>query len=67
MSAFWTATGESYLNSVPKAKVIEAVREGAGAEAAAGLEGLKKPEAVALAQQRLQGTRWLPPVLRANG
>jgi ParB family chromosome partitioning protein len=67
MSAFWTATGESYLNSVPKAKVVEAVREGAGAEAAAGLEGLKKGEAVALAEQRLQGTRWLPPVLRAKG
>lgn len=66
MSEFWMPTSESYLNSVPKAKVIEAVREGAGAEAAAGLEGLKKGEAVALAQQRLQGTRWLPTVLRAK-
>jgi ParB family chromosome partitioning protein len=67
MSNWWAATSESYLNSVPKAKVIDAVREGAGAEAAAGLEGLKKSEAVAQAQQRLQGTRWLPPVLRAKG
>ncbi|NML17042.1 ParB/RepB/Spo0J family partition protein [Azohydromonas caseinilytica] len=67
MSHWWMATGENYLNSVPKAKVIEAVREGAGAEAASGLEGLKKGDAVALAQQRLQGKRWLPPVLRAKG
>ncbi|WP_156901614.1 hypothetical protein [Azohydromonas australica] len=66
MADWWEPTAESYLLSVPKAKVIDAVREGAGAEAAADLEGLKKPEAVALAQQRLQGTRWLPPVLRAK-
>jgi ParB family chromosome partitioning protein len=67
MADWWEPTAESYLLSVPKAKVIDAVREGAGAEAATGLEGLKKPEAVALAQQRLQGKRWLPPVLRAKG
>ncbi|WP_157118847.1 hypothetical protein [Azohydromonas lata] len=67
MADWWEPTAESYLLSVPKAKVIEAVREGAGAEAAAGLEGLKKPEAVTLAQQRLHGKRWLPPVLRAKG
>ncbi|MDZ5459269.1 hypothetical protein [Azohydromonas lata] len=67
MGDWWEPTAESYLNAVPKAKVVDAVREAAGAEAAAGLEGLKKGEAVALAQQRLQGTRWLPPVLRAKG
>ncbi|WP_198320989.1 ParB/RepB/Spo0J family partition protein [Azohydromonas aeria] len=66
MSDFWQADAH-YLGAVPKAKIIDAVREGAGAEAAAGLEGLKKGEAVALAQQRLQGTRWLPPVLQAKG
>jgi ParB family chromosome partitioning protein len=67
MADWWEPTAKSYLSAVPKAKVAEAVREGAGAEAAAGLEGLKKGEAVALAQQRLQGKRWLPPVLRAKG
>jgi ParB family chromosome partitioning protein len=67
MADWWEPTAQSYLLSVPKTKVIDAVREGAGAEAAASLEGLKKPEAVALAQQRLQGKRWLPPVLRAKG
>ncbi|WP_084267430.1 ParB/RepB/Spo0J family partition protein [Azohydromonas lata] len=67
MADWWEPTAESCLNSVPKAKVVDAVHEAAGAEAAASLEGLKKGEAVALAQQRLQGTRWLPPVLRAKG
>lgn len=66
MSNWWTPDAH-YLNAVPKAKLIEAVREGAGAKAAAGLEGLKKGEAVALAQQQPQGRRWLPSVLRANG
>jgi ParB family chromosome partitioning protein len=65
MADYWVPDTH-YLSAVPKAKVVEAVREAAGAEAAAGLEGLKKGEAVALAQQRLQGTRWLPPVLRAK-
>ncbi len=67
MANYWEASGESYLNSVPKAKVVDAVREAAGAAAAAALEGLKKGEAVAQAQQQLQGKRWLPPVLRAKG
>ena len=66
MSHWWEPTAEGYLNSVPKAKVVDAVRQAAGAEAAAGIEGLKKGEAVALAEQRLQGTRWLPPVLRTR-
>jgi hypothetical protein len=66
MSDWWVPDAH-YLGAVSKAKIVDAVREGAGAEAAAGLEGLKKSEVVALAAQRLQGTRWLPAALRAEG
>jgi ParB family chromosome partitioning protein len=67
MSAWWEPTQQTYLGGVPKAKIIEAVREAAGAAAAASLEGLKKDAVIAQAQRQLEGKRWLPPALRAKG
>ena len=51
MRGCWTATAEGYLGRVPKALILDAVREGAGASAAA----------------RLAGTGWLPAVLHIPG
>ena len=60
-------TYTSYLGTVPKAKVPQAVREAVCTEAAVSLEGLKKGALIAQAQRHLHGNRWLPSMLRAKG
>ena len=63
----WTPTEASYLGRVPKALILEAVREGAGADAAHRIAGTKKPIMVAEAAALLDGTGWLPAVLQVPG
>ncbi len=63
----WTATKDSYLDRVPKAMILDAVREGAGAGVANRIAGSKKEIMVADAEQMLAGTGWLPAVLRVPG
>ncbi len=63
-SAGWTPTGESYLARITKARILEAVREAKGDEAADRIASLKKPEMIAAAEELLDGTGWLPEVLR---
>ncbi|MEJ8816127.1 hypothetical protein WKW77_34105 [Variovorax ureilyticus] len=63
MADWWNPTPERYLRHVPKAKMIAAVTEGCGAQAAQPLEKMKKDEAVKAAAQ-LEGKRWLPSTLR---
>ena len=60
----WAPTGESYLAHVTKARILEAVREAKGDGAADRIAGLKKPDMVAAAEELLEGTDWLPEVLR---
>lgn len=64
MADWWQPTANSYLASVPAPRRIQAVREAAGEEAAAGLEGLKKADMIAAAEGHLGGRRWLPALLR---
>jgi ParB family chromosome partitioning protein len=64
MTVDWSATAASYLARVTKARILEAVTEAAGAEAASAISGLKKPEMVAAAEPLIVGTGWLPPLLR---
>ena len=64
MVDWWTPTATSYLQQVPKARIVEAVTEAVSAEAGAALAKLKKGEAVAKADAQLAGTRWLPRALR---
>ena len=65
MRTSWTATKDSYLGRVPKALIVDAVREGAGTRAAGQIVGSKKEVMVAEAEQLLVGTGWLPSILRA--
>lgn len=65
MADWWQPTQASYLNAVPKAKVLEAVTEAVSAEEAATLAGLKKDALVGAAERKLEGKRWLPKPLRA--
>jgi ParB family chromosome partitioning protein len=62
--AGWTATGDSYLGRVTKARILEAVREAKGEDAADRIAGLKKAEMVTAAEDLLVGTGWLPDPLR---
>ena len=66
MADWWAPTATSYLQQVPKARIVEAVSMAVSVEAAAGLAKLKKGEAVAKAEALLAGTRWLPEALRAR-
>ena len=63
-AAGWAPTGESYLARVTKARILEAVREAKGENASDRIAGLKKPEMIAAAEELLDGTGWLPEVLR---
>jgi ParB family chromosome partitioning protein len=66
MTRTWTVSAESYLGRVTKARIVEAVREGAGEAAAARLDGMKKAETVDAAAHALAETGWLPPLLRTK-
>ena len=67
MRQCWTATKESYLGRVPKALILDAVREGAGASVAGRIASAKKEVMVADAAQLLDGKGWLPAMLRVPG
>ena len=67
MRAWWTATAESYLSHVSKARILEIVREAVSPEVAATLTDLKKGALAAAAERRLAGTGWLPPLLQNAG
>lgn len=64
MADWWAATPESYLDLVPKAKLIQAVTETVGATFAGEMVKMKKPEAIVYAAKHLFGHRWLPVALR---
>jgi ParB family transcriptional regulator, chromosome partitioning protein len=56
----------SYFRHVPKASILETVREAVTPEAADNLAKLKKDSLAAEAEQRLANTGWLPEMLRAS-
>lgn len=66
-AAGWTPTADAYLARVTKARILEAVREAKGEDAAVRIAGLKKPEMAAAAENLLAGTGWLPEPLRTPG
>jgi ParB family chromosome partitioning protein len=60
----WHPTAANYLGRVPKARILEAVREAKGESAAQLLDHLKKEEMAKEAERLLDGTGWLPEALR---
>jgi ParB family chromosome partitioning protein len=64
MSRYWQPTVASYLGRVGKDRICDAVREGAGEDAAGQITGLKKQAMAARAETLLTGKAWLPPLLR---
>ncbi|HVZ06591.1 ParB/RepB/Spo0J family partition protein [Rhodopila sp.] len=63
-TAGWRPTVENYLGRVPKRRILEAVREGAGERAAQLIDHLKKGDMAKEAERLLADTGWLPEPLR---
>ncbi len=63
-AAGWTATADNYLGRVPKARILEAVREAKGEPATQLIDHLKKADMAREAERLLAGTGWLPEPLR---
>jgi ParB family chromosome partitioning protein len=66
MADWWQPTAEGYLNHVPKAQIITALKEAGPELASGGVESMKKDALVTAAASRLAGTRWLPEPLRRS-
>jgi ParB family chromosome partitioning protein len=62
--AGWRPTVATYLGRVTKARILEAVREAKGEQAAQLIEDLKKADMAREAERLLDGTGWLPEPLR---
>jgi ParB family chromosome partitioning protein len=62
--AGWRPTVAAYLGRVTKARILEAVREAKGEQAAQLIEDLKKADMAREAERLLDGTGWLPEPLR---
>lgn len=67
MRRWWGVTAEGYLARVPKALILEAVREGADGDAAHRLRDARKEAMVRDAAALLDGKGWLPRALRVPG
>ncbi|MBY0611317.1 MAG: ParB/RepB/Spo0J family partition protein [Beijerinckiaceae bacterium] len=63
----WVPTVDAYLGRVTKARILSAITEARGEEAANRIAHMKKGEMAATAQELLAGTGWLPEVLRTRG
>ena len=64
VDAGWRPTVDNYLGRVTKPRILEAVREGAGDQAAQLIDHLKKGDMAKEAERLLADTGWLPEPLR---
>jgi ParB family chromosome partitioning protein len=60
----WRPTVDNYLGRVPKARILEAVREAKGEHAAQLIDHLKKQDMAREAERLLADADWLPEALR---
>ena len=67
VEAGWRPTVGNYLGRVTKARILEAVREGAGERAAQLIDHMKKGDMAKEAERLLADTGWLPEPLRLSG
>ncbi len=64
VEAGWRPTIDNYLGRVTKPRILEAVREGAGEQAAGLIDHLKKGDMAKEAERLLADSGWLPEPLR---
>ena len=65
--AGWAPTAENYLGRVTKGRILEAVREAKGEQAAQLIDHLKKGDMAKEAERLLANTGWVPEPLRTPG
>ncbi|WLE00437.1 ParB/RepB/Spo0J family partition protein (plasmid) [Agrobacterium leguminum] len=65
VEAGWTPTVDNYLGRVTKAHILQAVREAKGGQSVQLIDHLKKPDMAREAARLLEGSGWLPEVLRS--
>jgi ParB family chromosome partitioning protein len=65
--AGWSPSVDNYFGRVTKARILDAVREVKGEQAAQLIDHLKKGEIAESAQELLAGSGWLPEPLRTPG
>jgi len=65
--AGWTPTAANYLGRVTKGRILEAVREAKGEQAAQLIDHLKKGDMAKEAERLLADTGWVPEPLRTPG
>lgn len=63
----WRPTVGNYLGRVTKPRILQAVREGVGEQAAQLIDHLKKADMAKEAERLLADSRWLPEPLRLAG
>jgi hypothetical protein len=66
-AAGWSPTVDNYLGRVTKARILQAVREAKGEQAAQLMDHLKKGDMAERAEELLGGSGWLPEPLRTPG
>jgi ParB family transcriptional regulator, chromosome partitioning protein len=66
MTTYWQPTAASYFNRISRERIVEAVREGASAQAADNVARMKKPAMAEAAEAALAGKGWLPAILRGG-
>ena len=64
VSAGWKPTVGNYFGRVTKARIVQAVREGAGERAAQLIDHMKKGDMAKEAERLLSDSGWLPEPLR---
>jgi len=63
-AAGWSPTVDNYLGRVPRARILEAVREAKGDASVQLIDHLRKPDMAKEAERLLAGTGWVPEPLR---
>jgi ParB family chromosome partitioning protein len=66
MRDYWSATVENYFGKVTKTQILAAVHEAKGEATAQMIDHLKKADMAAEAERLLEGSGWLPEVLRTQ-
>ena len=66
-AAGWAPTVDNFLGRVTKARIVRAVQEVKGVQAAGAIESLRKGDMAERAQELLAGSGWLPEPLRTPG
>jgi ParB family chromosome partitioning protein len=66
MAKWWRPTAATYLGSVSKDMILDALAEAGQVKPGEKLGAAKKADLVALAEDRLASTTWLPAFLRVE-